>query len=293
MIRKLERKFGRFAIPGLMKYIIFLYAAGYAIWMINPGFYFQYLMFDVDKVLSGQVWRIVTFLIQPTDGEILFLLISLFFYYWVGTALERQWGSFRFNLYYFSGILFNLLFATVYYVICRIATGVGTTIPITLHYLNLSLFLAFAVEFSETKVLFMMVIPIKMKYLAIVYVVMEGYDILKYFIAGEWGLALLCIMPLMNFLIFFFMTRNYHRISPQEIHRRRAYKQGVMMGQQAGPVSSHQGKTVITRHRCAVCGRTELDGDELEFRFCSKCDGNFEYCMDHLYTHTHVVREEK
>ena len=42
------------------------------------------------------------------------------------------------------------------------------------------------------------------------------------------------------------------------------------------------------KHRCAVCGRTELDDSSLEFRFCSKCNGNYEYCQDHLFTHQHV-----
>lgn len=295
MIRKLERKFGRFAIPGLMRYIIVLYAVGFVIGMMSPEFYATYLMFDVDKVLSGQVWRVVTFLIQPMDSNILFLLISLWLYYMIGNSLEQRWGSFRFTLYYVSGILFNILAVVIMYFVFYGVTGHGYSFPISLDYINLSLFLAFAVEYAEVRLLLMFVIPIKIKYIAIFYAVIEGYEIVSALMSGTAfgiGSAVASITALMNFIIFFFATRNYRRISPQEIRRRHAYQQGVQMGRQSGPTSVHEGRPVITRHRCAVCGRTELDGDDLEFRFCSKCDGNFEYCMDHLYTHTHVVREK-
>ncbi len=295
MIRKLEKKFGRLAIPGLMRYIIVLYAVGYIIGMMSPDFYTTYLMFDVDKVLSGQVWRVVTFLIQPMDDSIVFLLISLWLYFMIGNSLEQRWGSFRFTLYYASGIVFNILAVVIMYFVFLAVTGSGYSFPISLDYINLSLFLAFAVEYAEVRLLVMFVIPIKIKYIAIFYAVIEGYEIVSALLRGtpfDIGSAVASITALMNFIIFFFATRNYRRISPQEIHRRRAYRQGVQQGVQSGPASVHEGRRVITRHRCAVCGRTELDGEDLEFRFCSKCDGNFEYCMDHLYTHTHVVREQ-
>lgn len=296
MIQKLERKFGRFAIPGLMRYVIVLYALGFVIDMIAPGFYLKFLMFDVDKVLHGQVWRLVTFLIQPMDDNLFFLLISLLLYYAIGNALEQRWGSFRFTLYYFSGVVFNLLAAVILYLAFYLFTGTGFSFPISLEYLNLSLFLAFAVEYSEVRLLLFFVIPIKVKYLAIFYAVIEGYYVVSSLMSGTElgiGTAVACITALMNFILFFLSTRNYRTISPEQIKRKRAYRQGVRQGTSYGHAASYQGKPVITRHRCAVCGRTELDGEDLEFRFCSKCEGNYEYCMDHLYTHTHVVREKK
>ena len=80
----------------------------------------------------------------------------------------------------------------------------------------------------------------------------------------------------LNFLIFFFSTRNYRSVSPKEVHRKRTYHRQV------------QQPKGVTRHKCAICGRTELDDPNLEFRFCSKCNGNYEYCQDHLFTHEHV-----
>ena len=102
-ISRLERRFGRFAIPNLMYVIIILYAVGFLLNILNPYFYIQYLSLNVSEILHGQIWRIVTFLIQPPSDNAIFLLIALYFYYMIGNALEQTWGSFRFNLYFFTG----------------------------------------------------------------------------------------------------------------------------------------------------------------------------------------------
>ena len=120
-------------------------------------------------------------------------------------------------------------------------------------------------------------IPIKMKWLAYVYVAFTGYDL----IVTGWAGRVAIVMSLLNFLIFFLSTRNYRRISPREIHRKQVYR-----AQTREPRTG----SGITKHKCAVCGRTELDDPTLEFRFCSKCEGNYEYCQDHLFTHRHITR---
>ena len=121
-------------------------------------------------------------------------------------------------------------------------------------------------------------LPVKAKWLAVA----ESAVYLYSFIFG--GAAERCelVVSLANILIFFLMTRNYRRYAPKEIRRKNNFKKETKIL----PKGS-------TRHRCAVCGRTELDGAELEFRYCSKCEGNYEYCQDHLYTHKHVTKEEK
>lgn len=296
MLRKLERRFGKYAVVGLMRYVIILYVLGFVISMMSPNFYYEYLMLDVDKLLRGQVWRIVTFLIQPMDTNPFYLLLSLYLYYMIGNSLEMRWGSFRFNLFYFSGVLFNVLATVVIYIATYIYAGVGVSFPIDLTYINLSMFLAFAVEFAEVQLLLFFVIPIKVKYLGIASAILEGYFIVSAFINGDplakW-IAVAAFVAVLNFVIFYFATRKYRSaMNAQQIRRRVVYQQSVRRGQQEGPVSRAGATKVITRHKCAVCGRTELDGDDLEFRFCSKCEGNYEYCMDHLYTHTHVVREK-
>ena len=135
---KLERKFSRYAIPNLITYIIILYAAGFALELINPTFYSQFLSLDASKILQGQIWRIVTFIIQPPSDSLIFIVFALYLYYMIGKQLEAAWGAFRFNLYFFSGMLFIVLGAILAYLLT------GTVLPMDTWYLNLSLFFAFA-----------------------------------------------------------------------------------------------------------------------------------------------------
>lgn len=100
-LSKLERKFGRYAIPNLMYYIIILYAAGFVLNILNPEFYYRYLSLNAQAILNGQVWRIVTFIIQPPSSSLVFIVFALYLYYMIGQQLENAWGAFRFNLYFF------------------------------------------------------------------------------------------------------------------------------------------------------------------------------------------------
>lgn len=282
LINKLNRKFGRYAIHNLMFYIILLYAAGFIISLINSDFYYNYLMLDIDKVLHGQIWRIVTFIIQPTSKtNILFLAIELYLYYMIGNALENAWGAFRFNMYYLSGLLFNVLAVIIIYLFT------GRSIDLGLTYINRSMFFAFAALYPNVQFLIFFIIPLKVKYLGYVYGVYVLYEIIVNVMAGYYFVGIAIAVALGNFLIYFLSSRNYKRMSPGEIKRKSNYKRQVNAGK-GGNVVEFRGKKTITRHKCAVCGRTELDDENLEFRFCSKCDGNYEYCMDHLFTHEHV-----
>ena len=143
-------------------------------------------------------------------------------------------------------------------------------------YISMSIFLAYAATYPDNQVLFMMIIPLKIKWLGVAYVLM----ILAEMIQSGWAVRVAIICSLMNFIIFFFMTRNMSRYNPREIHRRKEFQRAVHRSQ-----VNNKG---ITKHKCAICGRTEKDGEHLEFRFCSKCNGNYEYCQDHLFTHTHI-----
>lgn len=282
-INKLNRKFGKYAIPNLMFYIIIMYIAGIIINIINPEFYRTYLSLDVEKILHGQIWRIVTFLIRPGAISI-WTVFELYLYYMIGNSLERAWGTFRFNLYYFSGLLLNILAIFIVYFIT------GENLDAGLTYINLSLFLVFAVLFPNIQFLIFFIIPVKVKYLGILYVAIMGYSIITFLMAGNILVPIAILISLGNFLIFFFSTRNYKKISPREINRRHTFKKQVRQAREGNNVTQFTGKKVITRHKCAVCGKTELDDENLEFRFCSKCDGNYEYCMDHLFTHEHVKK---
>lgn len=285
-INKLNRKFGRYAIHNLMVYIIALYAVGFFMNIVNPDFYYQYLMLDIDKLLHGQIWRLVTFIIQPTDSSnLLFLFFELYIYYMIGNSLESAWGAFRFNLYYLSGILFNILATVIMYLFTGVSYNLGLT------YINRSMFFAFAALYPNVQFLLFFILPIKVKYLAYVYGAFILYQIYQSFAAHQYFVGVAIAVALGNFLIYFLSTRNYRNISPSEFKRRASYKRQVKNASSTGNVVDFRGRKAITRHKCAVCGRTELDDENLEFRFCSKCDGNYEYCVDHLFTHEHVKNQ--
>ena len=286
-----ERKFGKYAIKNLSLVLIICYAFGYLFEWIYPDF-LHFLYLNPYKIIfRGQIWRLVTWLVVPPSGFDFFTLLMLYFYYSIGTTLERTWGTYRYNVYIFSGALFTILgaFLLLGYTMLfqtdvftalgedyfTIVSGMFST-----YYVNMSIFLAFAATFPNMQVLLFFILPIKVKVLGIIY----GVILIYQFIVGYGtNLAVLNVAnrfviaaSLMNFIVFFLTSRGKIRMTPKQMKRRQEFRREVK-------------KSVkITRHKCAICGRTEETNPELEFRFCSKCDGNYEYCQDHLFTHTHV-----
>jgi len=291
-IQLLEKKFGKYAIPNLMKYVIALYAIGLIIFTINPYAY-MFLGLEVDMVLKGQVWRLLTFLIPyNTLDNIIFVFLKAYIFYMIGNALENAWGSFKLNLYFFSAVFFNIVAAFIVYGLFKVNIFVivyRLLLASPLDIIYSSMFFAFAALYPNTQFLLYFIIPIKVKYLAWLNGALYIYDIISLIRQKLYFGIIPIVVSLANFLIFFLATRNYRRLSPREIERRAKFRRQVKEGMGYGNTGRH---TVITRHRCAVCGRTELDDDNLEFRFCSKCDGNYEYCMEHLFTHEHVKKHD-
>ena len=258
-IDKLERKFGRFGIPNLTIYMIVCYVIGYALMIVNPGI-LNWLSLEPAYILRGQVWRLVTWVLYPpsTSGVLWFAIAVLFFYYPIGTSLERTIGTFKYTLYILSGVIFTILGAFILYFLLGGNVLVGNVF--STYYISLSTFLAYAMCYPDMQVLLMFIIPVKMKWMAIP-----------------------IVASLLNFIIFYFGTKDFSRYNPKEIHRRNEFRRAM---EPQGRMKSGSGS--VTKHKCAICGRTELDDPNLEFRFCSRCNGNYEYCQDHLFTHTHV-----
>ena len=279
-LNKLERKFGNWAIPNLIVWLIGAYTIGFVLYQVNPSI-IGLLMLSPYHILHGQIWRLITWVFMPTDTNLVYLLIMALFYYQLGTTLERTWGTFRFNVYIFGGMLFTVIGAFLLYGIMYLMNGGVTTEMLLIgtsfstSYINMSIFLAFACMYPDMQVLLMFIIPIKMKWMALVYAAMALY----YFFTGSLAVKVAIGASLLNFVIFFCSSRNIKRFGPKEQARKAKFRQ------QSRP---HMTYSNGARHRCAVCGRTELDDPNLEFRFCSKCNGNYEYCQDHLFTHEHV-----
>lgn len=204
-ISKLEKKFGRLAIHNLMYYIIIMYVVGFVLQLVNSSFYYQYLCLDAQALLHGQVWRIITFLIQPPSSSIIFMVFVLYLYYMIGRELERAWGAFRFNVYFFMGVLFHVLAAVLTYLVTGQVLYIGT------EYLNLSLFFAFAMLYPNVQLYVMGIIPVKIKYLAwidgayfiwaVVQAVLPAYGGSMYGIYYKAN-AVAAIVSLLNFFIF-------------------------------------------------------------------------------------------
>lgn len=286
----LRRKLEKYAIPNLTLYLIICYGIGYLMQYLVPAGY-QYLMLDPFLVLKGQVWRLVTWILIPPDSSnIFFVLITLYLYYSLGGLLERIWGTYKYNVYLFSGLLFTILGA---FVLCGYSVLMGAQPTMytglyllnngsavyfgqfSTYYINMSIFLACAASIPDVRVLLMFIFPIKVKWLGIVY----GIILLVNCIQGGIATWIVVIFSLLNFLVFFLRSKGKMHLSVGQIKRQQEFHQKMRSaGQTKG----------ITRHKCAICGRTELDGDDLEFRFCSKCNGNYEYCQYHLFTHEHV-----
>ena len=279
-IDKLERKYGRFGIQNLTMYVIICYVVGYVLVYINPSL-LSMMSLEPVLILHGQIWRIITWVIYPpsTTSFLWFILAIVFFYYPIGTSLERTWGKFRYTLYIFSGILFSVIGAFILYFITG-AYGIGSLF--NTYYISLSVFLAYALSYPDMNIYLWFVIPIKMKWMAVVYGAFIIYDMGTYVRSGQWYMVVPIVASLLNFALFFFSTRNMHRYNPKEVKRRKEFKKAVASSR-VNPATGG-----ITKHKCAICGRTEKDDPNLEFRFCSKCNGNYEYCQDHLFTHKHV-----
>ena len=269
---------GRYAIPNLTVYLLAGYVIGFAVWMLMPDL-LNWLTLEPALILRGQVWRIISWVLIPPTSQPISLLFLVLLYYSLGTALERTWGTFRYNVYIFSGLLFTVLAVFILY--AAFYFGFGVELPlssvglISTNYITMSIFLAFAAIYPEMEVYLYFILPIKMKWMALVYVAMALY----YFITGGIATRVAIGASLRNCVIVCLSSGNMRRFSPKERARKAKFKR------QSAP---HMQYSNGAKHRCAVCGRTELDDPCLEFRFCSKCNGNYEYCQDHLFTHEHV-----
>ena len=278
-------KHPKFGISRLMLYIVIGTVGVYFISLMDrTGTFISFLTFNPAMILRGEVWRIVTWLFCPISTRPFTLLISLYFYYFIGTALEQTWGSGRFTMYYLIGVVLNIAYSFIVYLITHLG------IAITADYLNMSMFFAFAALYPDNRVLLFFIIPIKIKWLALLDAVYFAYAIIFYAVNGSWILALMPIVAILNFFIFcgghlinyirrsrFGNNMNSNTIKFKSAARK-AKKQNT--GNKTADGRPY-------RHKCSVCGRTDADYPNLEFRYCSKCAGYHCFCIDHINNHVH------
>ncbi len=202
---KLERKISKISIQRLMSLVsgamLLIFLFDLIVGNMSEGAVSLYglLCFDLGSILQGQVWRLITFVfLYPSGSNMIFILLGIYFYWWVGTALEAKMGTPRFNLYYIFGIVCSIIAGVVIGLIIWLITG-APTMMMTNEYLNLSLFLAFATMFPDVQVMLFFIIPIKVKWLGYI----DGALLLFSFIIGGMFARIAIAVAMLNYLIFF------------------------------------------------------------------------------------------
>jgi len=273
-IDKFCLKHQRFGIPRLMLYIVFVSAIVY----LFGNDLIHRLQFNPIYILRGEVWRIVTWVFIPVNPgtNIFFMAITFYFYYFIASTLEREWGTAKFTIYYLFGVALHVVYAILVWLI------LGRIVLIAPIYLNLSMFFAFAALFPEHVVRLFFIIPIKIKWLALLNAVFFIWSIVSSVATGRIFLAILPVVALLNFFIICGDELMMHlrpiknRTSSRTIDFKKAAKK----------VKQQQSREPYSR-KCEVCGRTDVDSPGMEFRYCSQCEGYHCFCSEHINNHNH------
>ena len=272
-------------IPNLMLYISLGTALVFLMSIINENYALYYwLCFDRQLILQGQVWRLVSYVLTYNAGNVLLTIISLFCYYSLGQGIENLWGTLRFNLFYFTGVILQDVF-------CMLFGGTANVF-----YLNLSLFLAFATMYPSTQFLIFFVIPVKAWILALLDLVLTLYPVITLTVAGLFPYSLFPLVALLNYFLFFgkdvlnvipmSWRANFRRLLRKTSSPKKA--KTIPFPTAGSYEATHTKVKAPYNHKCTVCGRTDTEHPELEFRYCSRCKGYYCYCSEHISNHTHI-----
>lgn len=299
-IAKMERKFGKYAIKNLSFFLILCFGISYLIAGFAPEITMKLYFSPADIIVGHEYWRLFTWILTPPGNFDFLSLLMLFFYYSFAVSIERGIGTFMFNVYIFGGWFVNTIacMAVSLFYYFRIGDAssfylfsLGNHGMAMMQLMQYSLFLGFALIYSESVVMLYFVLPFKASWIAYIDMIFLAYM----FVNTSNVLTRTSIIAyLINFFVLYLIMRSYskkYRPTAAQMKRRRAYQRQVKQGGQARQQSARRDEQIpagITRHKCAVCGRSEKDDPNLEFRFCSKCKGNYEYCNEHLYSHEHV-----
>ena len=285
-LKRRNNSFARFCfrhrdkgIPNLMLYIMLGTGVLYLLSMITQDFrFYSYLVFDRDLILQGQVWRLISYPLTYYVYNPLMMALFCLCYYSIGRAMENMWGTLRFNLFYLSGIVMMDIYCMIF----------GCSADVT--YLNLSLFLSYATMFPDARFLIFFIIPIKAWVLALVDLVLILFGL----ISDPFPYNLFSVISLANYFLFF--GKDVLNIIPvswranaRRLARKKSKGPNVIPFSRAGSYEASVAKPQAPyTHRCTVCGRTDVNSPDLEFRYCSRCQGYHCYCADHINNHNHI-----
>ena len=279
---KLEQKWGNKGIPNITTVFLITTLFGTLIMYAAEentaaGIFYNLLAYNPNAILHGQVWRLFTWIFMPINSLSFWSLLFMLCLFMLGKSLESGLGTFKMNVYFIGGWLLNTLGGLIIYLIFHVS------IYLTPYYLLFSLYLMLGIFMPEAEMRLYFVLPIRMKWLVIVYFVELAYEIYSYFSQGaSVGIALSAqiVFAIINLLAFVSACKNNLSVR----NRRKQHKRQQQYQRQFSTPRPGSG---ITHHKYSICGRTELDDPNLTFRYCSKCEGNHEFCQDHLFTHQH------
>lgn len=288
-MKNLRRNFERFCyqnrskgIPNLMLYITIGTAVVYLMSLIDESNVLYYaLCFDRTLILRGQLWRLFTYVFTYNAGNILIMLISMFCYFTLGRAMEQVWGTFRFNLFYLTGVVMMDVF-------CMIFGGFRADV----YYLNMSLFLGFATLYPNAGFLLFYIIPVKAWIFALLDLVLTVWEVIQLTVAGLIPYNLFPLIAIANYFLFF--GKDVVNVIPLNWRIKLSRKGKQAAPKQTGTIpfpgaaSRPAPKKADYTHKCTVCSRTDVTNPELEFRYCSRCNGYHCYCEEHISNHTHI-----
>jgi hypothetical protein len=262
---RLAKAIAPVAIPNVTAYLLAFQGTCMMLLWLRPEFAGS-LLLDPTKVVQGEWWRLITFLFMPPTTNPIWALFLMYFYWQMGTALEANWGTARYNLYLWISVLMSVGSAFL-----PMAFGLPPGVA-TNAYLLLSVFLAFAFLYPDFVIYIFFILPVRIKWLALLTWIGFGLA----FIGGSWMTKALVVASVANFLLFFWRDL----IDRVRFGRKQMSRQ-VKRIVKSGPAD------VYAMHRCVVCGATERSHPQLEFRYCAEC-GNKCYCLPHLQTHQHT-----
>ena len=270
----------RFGLNNLMMYIITGNVAVYLFALLDSsGSFLLNLSFNLDFILKGQIWRLFTYIFLPVSTSLFGFIVTLYFYYVIGNILEQVWGTPKFNLYY----LFGIILSTFCGVVISLIWDIGY-LGLSSFYINMSLFFAYATLYPDNIVLLFFILPIKIKYLALLDAVIFIVNI----VGLPFPLNLIPVVAILNYLIFCFDDLRYYFKRNVNTNKARYSKQSVNFREETRQAEK-ENSTKPYRHKCAVCGRTDTDYPDLQFRYCSRCAGYHCFCEDHINNHIHFT----
>ncbi len=292
-MKHLRQRFERFCfkhrdkgIPNLMLYLSLGSALVYLMSTINnSNILYYWLYFDRDLILQGQIWRLISYPLTygMGNGNLLLVAIGLVCYYSLGRAMENIWGTFRFNLFYLTGVLMMDVFCLIF----------GGYADVT--YLNMSLFLGYATLYPNAQFLLLFIIPVKAWIFALFDIALTLYEVISMTAYGLFPYSLFPLVAIANYFLFF--GKDVLNVIPMswQTNVRRLFKKKTKRAKVVPfpGAGSYEAATASVRtpynHRCTVCGRTDVSDPELEFRYCSRCQGYHCYCEDHISNHAHIT----